>query len=140
MLKRCLCISSLINCAVGLCEQNTLTRHNVSHDIGSSVCARYIIHVSCAFVFDLSSTLHFALFICLSHRLLHPPDLSLHLLCGSVRSKTPCALPRMRSLALGSTSLLSQVMSPTSSTTTTTQRPLKFSSRSPPATPALVPA
>ena len=40
----------------------------------------------------------------------------------------------MRSLALWPTTLLSQVMSPTSSTITTTQRPLKFSSRSPPAT------
>ena len=29
----------------------------VSHDIGSSVCARHLIHVSCAWVFDLSSTL-----------------------------------------------------------------------------------
>ena len=58
--------------------------------------------------------------------LLHPPDLSLHLLCGSVRSWTPCALPRMRSLTLWSTTRLSQVMSPSSSTTTTSQRPLKF--------------
>ena len=41
----------------------------------------------------------------------------LHLLCGSVRSKTLCALPRMRSLALWSTTPLSQVTSPTSSTT-----------------------
>ena len=30
---------------------------------------------------------------------LHPPDLSLQLLCGLVRSYTPCALSRMRSLA-----------------------------------------
>ena len=76
----------------------------------------------------------FALFICLSHLLLHPPDLSLHLPCGSVRSKIPCALRRMRSLAVWPATPLSQVMSPTSSTTTTSQRPLKFSSRSPPAT------
>ena len=40
----------------------------------------------------------------------------------------------MRSLALWSTTLLSQVMGPTSSTITTTQRPLKFPSRSSPAT------
>ena len=50
----------------------------------------------------------FALFICLSHLLLHPSDLSLHFLCGSVRSETPCALSRMRSLALWSTLHLSQ--------------------------------
>ena len=41
----------------------------------------------------------------------------------------------MRSLAFWSTTPLSQVTSPTSLTTTTSQRPLKFSSRSPPATP-----
>ena len=45
-----------------------------------------------------------------------------------------CALPRMRSHALCPTTILSQVMSPTSSTTTTSQRPLKSSSRSLPAT------
>ena len=32
------------------------THNDVSHDIGSSVCARHLIHVSCACVFDLSST------------------------------------------------------------------------------------
>ena len=46
------------------------------------------------------------------------------------RSKIPCALRPMRSLALWPITPLSQVMSPTSSTITTTQRPLKFSSRS----------
>ena len=49
------------------CKQLHLTRHffpvyarmcnNLSHDIGSSVCARHLIHVSCACVFGLSSTL-----------------------------------------------------------------------------------
>ena len=96
--------------------------NNLSYDIGSSVCARHLIHVSCACVFDLS------------HLLLHPPDLSLSLPCGCCWSKIPCALRRMRSLALWSTTPLSQVMSPTSATTTTSQRPLKVSSRSPPAT------
>ena len=33
------------------------THNDVSHDIGSSVCARHLIHVSCACVFNLSSTL-----------------------------------------------------------------------------------
>ena len=69
-----------------------------------------------------------------SHLLLHPPNLHHHFLCGSVRREVPCALPRMRSLTLWSTMPLSQVLSPSSSTTTTSQRPLKFSSRSPPAT------
>ena len=41
----------------------------------------------------------------------------------------------MRSLTLWSTTRLSQVMSPSSLTTTTSQRPMEFSSRSPPATP-----
>ena len=57
----------------------------------------------------------------LSHLLLHPPDLHLHLLSGSVRREFSCALPRMRSLTLWSTTLLSQVTSPSSSTTTTTE-------------------
>ena len=70
----------------------------------------------------------------LSHLPFHSPDLHLHLPCGWVRREFPCALPRMRNLTLWSTTPLSQVMSPNSSTTTTFQRPLKFSSRSPPAT------
>ena len=41
----------------------------------------------------------------------------------------------MRSWALWPTTILSQVMSPTSSKTSRSQRPLKSSSRSPPATP-----
>ena len=54
------------------CEQNTLTRHIfscfssltiMSHTtLAQGVSARHIIHVSCACVSDLSSTLHFALF------------------------------------------------------------------------------
>ena len=36
--------------------------HNVARDIGSRCSARHVIHVSCACVFDSSSTLHFALF------------------------------------------------------------------------------
>ena len=110
------------------------THFNVAHNIGSrwlsasrhpcfmrSVCS------------DLSSTLHFALFT-LSHLPFHSPDVHLHLPCGLVRGEVPCALPRMRSQALWPTTILSQVMSPTSSTTTTSQRPLKSSSKSPPAT------
>ena len=95
----------------GWCEQNTshvtiflvFARmfNDVSHDIGSSVCARHTIHVSCAWlcVWSLFDPL-FALFISLSHLQLHPPDISLHLPCGSVRSKIPCALRPMRSLPL----------------------------------------
>ena len=103
--------------------------NNVSHDIGSRcLCASSHPCVMRLCVWSFFDPL-FALFICLSHLPLHPPDLSLHLLCGSVRSKTPCALRPMRSLALWSTTPLSQVMSPTSSTTTTSQRPLKISSQ-----------
>ena len=59
---------------------------------------------------DLSSTFHFAFFICLSHLPLHPLELWLppfHLPCGCPRSKIPCAVRPMRSLALWPTTLLS---------------------------------
>ena len=57
---------------------------------------------------------HFALFICLFHLPLHPPELlPFPLPCGCVRSKIPCALRPMRSLALWPITPLSQVMSPT---------------------------
>ena len=70
----------------------------MSRDIGSSVCARHIIHVSCAWVSDLSSTLRFALFICLSHLLLHLPDLLLPPPCGSCSEKDPlCSSPNEES-------------------------------------------
>ena len=56
----------------GICEQNILTRHicscfsaliTVSHvTLAHGVSARHVIHVSCACVFDFSSTLHLALF------------------------------------------------------------------------------
>ena len=70
----------------------------------------------------------------LSHLPFHSPDLHLRLPCGLVRWEVPCALPRMRCQALWPRTILSQVMSPTSSTTTTSQRQLKCSSRRPPAT------
>ena len=134
---------ALFFCTFSVCEQNTLTRHflmflcthnSVARDIGSSGCPHRVIHVSCAvFVLTLSDS-PFCTLHSLSHLLLHPPGLHLHLLCGSVRREFPCVLPRMRSLTLWSTALLSQVMSPSSSTTTTSQRPLKFSSTSLPAT------
>ena len=84
------------------------THDNVARDIGSRCSVLHIIHVSCACVFDFSSTHHFALFICLSHLLLYPPNLHLHLLYGSVRREFTCALPRMRSLTLWSTTPLWQ--------------------------------
>ena len=67
-----------------------------------------------------SSTLYSALFTVSLIFFFHSPDLHLHLPCGSVRREVPCTL---------------QVVSPTSSTITTSQRPLKSSSRSLPATP-----
>ena len=115
------------------------TLNSVAHDIGSRCVAHVIpsmLHAHCVVVvlmlFDSPlCTLHR-----LSHLLPHSPDLHLHphLPCGSVRREVPCALSRMRSLTLLSITPLSQVMSPNSSTTTTSQRPLTFSSRSPPAT------
>ena len=54
--------------------------------------------------------------------------------CGRHRGKKPLALRQMRSLALWPITPLTQVMSPTSSTTTTSQRPLKSSSRMNPST------
>ena len=119
-----------------LCEQNTLARHIFSClralvIIFKCLCASNHPCVMRLCVWSLFDPF-FALFICLSRLLLHPPGL-LPLPCGWCRSKIPCAPRRMRSLALWSTTPLSQVMIPTSSTTTTSQRPLKFSSRSPPA-------
>ena len=77
-----------------LCEQNTLTRHifscfsaliTVSHvTLAQGLTAHHVIHVSCVCLSDC--TLH-----SLSHLLLHPPDVHLHLLCGSVRREFPCA-------------------------------------------------
>ena len=76
----------------------------VSHDNGWSVCARHLIHVSCAWVIVCSLfDPRFALFICHSHLPLHPPELWIlpcPLPCGCPRSKIPCALRPMRSLAL----------------------------------------
>ena len=100
--------------------------------LAQGVSARHTIHVSCVCVFDLSSTLS-------SHSSFVSPIFYFILLIFhfifSVGEQEPCALPRMRSLSLWSTTPLSQAMSSTSSATTTSQRPLKFSSRSPPATP-----
>ena len=77
-----------------------------------------------------SSTLHSAL----SHLPPHSPNLHLQLPCGLVRGEIPWAHSRMRSLTPWSTQHFSQVMSPTSSTVFTSQRPLNSSSRSSPAT------
>ena len=93
--------------------------------LAQGVSARHTIHVSCACVFDLSSTLssHSAFVSPIFHFIL----LIFHLIFFVDRFG---AKPLVRTH-------LSQVMSPNSSTTTTSQRPLKFSSRSPPATPGL---
>ena len=60
---------------------------------------------------------------------------SLH--CGFHRGNIPPALRQLRSLVLWPQTPLSQVMSPTSLTISTTRRPLKSSSRSNPATQCL---
>ena len=115
------------------CSLDTLCVNSTPHTLPFlSVCARHLRTLRS--LFDPL----FALFICLSRLLpLHPPELRLlpfPLPCGCCRSKIPCALRPMRILALWPITPLSHVMSPTSSTTTTTQRPLKFSSKNPPAT------
>ena len=109
------------------------THNSVARDIGSR-CLRTSSHP--CFMRSVWSLFNSPLCTrhSLSHLLLHLPDLHLHFQCGLVWREVPCALPRMRSLTLWSTTPLSQIMSPSSSTTTTSQRPLKFSSRSPPAT------
>ena len=128
------------------CEQNTLTRHIYSclHaclTVSHVTLAQGAVRVMSSMFHALEWLCVWFLFDCpfctlqsLSHLLLHPPNLYLHLLCGSVRREVLCELPRVRSLTLRSTTILSQVMSPNSSTTTTSQRPLKCSSGSPPAT------
>ena len=91
-------------------------------------------------LFVLSLFLHLFLFrvFLLSLLLLPEPGLlPLPLPCGLHRCNIPLALHQMRSLALWAITLLSQVMSPTSSKISTTQRLLKSSSRSNPATPGL---
>ena len=72
------------------------THNSVAHDIGSRCVAHVIPSMSHAhrvvvlILFDSPlCTLH-----SLSHLLLHPPDLHLHIPCGSVRREVPCALPR----------------------------------------------
>ena len=102
--------------------------------LGQGVSARHNIHVSCACVFDLSSTLSsqssfvspiFYFILLIFHFIFYVDRFG---------AKPSCALPRMRSLALWSTTFLSGY-EPNFFVTTTSQRPLKFSSRSPPATP-----
>ena len=128
------------------CEQNTHTSHflvfhsthfNVTRDIGSrclsASCHPCFMRSGCFDSLRLSTS-HSS--PSLSHLPFHSPDLHLHLHlpCGLVRGEVHCALPRMRSKALWPRTILSQVMSPASSTTTRSQRPLKSSSRSLPAT------
>ena len=122
----CLPSHSRASHSVKRCEQNPHTSHflvfvrthdNVSHDIGSRCQCASCYHVSCACVFDLSSTLS-------SHISFVSPIFYFILLIFHFI----CALPRMKSLVLWSTTPLSHVLSPTSSTTTTSQRPLKFAS------------
>ena len=70
----------------------------------------------------------------LSLLLPEPGPVPLPLPCGLHRGNIPLALRQMRSLALWPITRLSQVMSPTFSTISTTQRLLKSSSASNPAT------
>ena len=83
---------------------------------------------SCCVVLDsLRLSLLLFVFQLLSHLPFHCPDRR-HLPCGG---QEPCALRRVRTLASWQRTILSQVTSPT---TSTSQRPLKDSSRGLPAT------
>ena len=111
-----------------------MTRTSVAQ-VSSLACAVHISHhsrvifmrPSCCLILRNSPLLAAHV---LSHRLVFPPGHQLLLSrCGG---QIPCALPLMRTLAPLPNTTLSQVMSPTSSTISTTQRPLIFSSRSNP--------
>ena len=91
----------------------------------------WVISMRSCCVFDSPRLLHFPLLAVylLSYRTVFPPGHQLLLpRCGG---QIPCALLVMRTLAPLPSTTLSQVMSPT---TNTSRRPLKPSSRSPPAT------
>ena len=84
----------------------------------AQVLVRYPIHVSCAWVIVCP--------VFFPHLVLFRVFLFLPLLlpeCGCLRSKIFCALRQMRSLAFWQITPLSQVVSPTSSTTTTRSNP-----------------
>ena len=113
------------------------TCNDVWYHIGSSVGARHPVHVSCASVIVCSlpfPLVLFRVFLYLPLLLPEPWLPPFPLPCGCLRSKIPYAFRQLRSLALWPTTPLSQVMSTTSSTISTSQRPLNFSSRSNPAT------
>ena len=83
-------------------------------------------HVVCLILRDFSLLL-FAVYL-LSHHSVHLLSLQLHFpQCGG---QIPCALQLMRTLAPLPGTTITQVMSPT---TTTSQRPLNCTSRNPPA-------
>ena len=106
---KCWCTLRLIRIAIHVCDL--------------IVCSLLIPHLVLFSVFLLSLLL-----------LPESGPVPLHLPCGFHRGNIPLALRQMRSLALWPRTRLSQVMSPTSSTISTTQRLLKSSSRSKPAT------
>ena len=125
------------------CEQNTFhashflvfhrTHFNVARGIGSrwlfaSRHPRFMRSV-CS---DLLSILHFAFFTV--SLILFILLIFIFIFHVSVRREVLCALPRMRGKTLWPTKPFSQVVSPTSSTISTSQRPLKSSSRSLPVT------
>ena len=108
-----------------------MTRTRVAQ-VASLACAHHIpcvISMRSCFVFDSFRLLQFSLFAVylLSYRPVFPPSHQLHLpRCGG---QIPCALQLMRTLALLPSTTLSQVLSPT---TTTSHRLLNRTSRSPP--------
>ena len=122
-----------------MCEQNTLTRHIFSVSLRSRCVARTSSHVSSALccLLDILRLFHsaFLTIFPIFHLILLVFTFNFHV--DWFEGKPLCALPQMRSsLTPLSTQPLSQVLSPNSSTTTTSRRPLKLSARSPPATPS----
>ena len=89
------------------CFSALITMSHVT--LAQGVSARHPLHVSCACVSDLSSTLPFALFTV--SPIFYFILLIFHFVfyVGPFGVKPPCALPRMRSLAPWSTTPLSQL-------------------------------
>ena len=110
-------------------SQHFFVTLTLAQEQGVSPTSFHPIHALLLCVAWFSPTFYSLLSI-FSHLPFHSPD-HLHLPCGG---QEPCAPLIMRSQALWPRTILSQVMSPT---TSTSQRRLMYSSRSPPATAIL---
>ena len=128
-------MNSMLHTSHFLVNSNLMTRTCVAQ-VESLACAAHISHhhmrhLHALMLFDSLRLLHFPLFAVffLSCHPVFPPGHHLHLpRCGG---QITCALQLMGTLALLPRTTLSQVVSPT---TTTSRRPLNRTSRNPPAT------